>query len=77
MSMTIRAVSVEPTNIHAAALADREVVACRSLLAVAGITLKGPIHLVELSEKLAASRLTIPQRLQIKVALLRNDLVID
>jgi hypothetical protein len=75
--MHIKAVSTEPTNIHAAALADREVVACRSMLAAAGITLKGPITLSELSEKLSASRLSITQRLQVKTALFRNDLVID
>jgi hypothetical protein len=75
--MHIRAVKDEPTFSLLAALEDKEVKACRSMLRAAGIELKGKIPFGELCNKLSESRLTITQRLQIKAFLARNHLIED
>jgi hypothetical protein len=76
--MQINAVIDKSTFDVSAALASREVVAVRSLMAAAGIEQpKGKILLADLDRKLSASRLSIQQRLTIKVALNRAGLIAD
>lgn len=69
-------VSEKPFSIEAA-LASREVIAVRSLMAAAGIEQPtGKISVADLDEKFSKSRLSIEQRLQIKVALFRSGILV-
>jgi hypothetical protein len=68
----------KPTFDISTALGSREVVAVRSLMTAAGIEQpKTKIRLSDLDAKLSASRLTIQQRLEVKVALNRAGLIAD
>jgi hypothetical protein len=72
--MQIHAVT-EPFNLQAA-MTNREIVGCRSILAAADLHPAGRMTLAEVDRKLSGSRLTVTQRLAAKVALQRAGILV-
>ena len=73
--MQINAVTERPTFDISAALGSREMTAVRSLMAAAAIEPKGKLTIAELDEKLAGSRLSTLQKLELKVAMNRAGIL--
>jgi hypothetical protein len=74
--MQINAVTERPTFDISAALGSREMTAVRSLMAAANIAPTARITVAELDQKLADSRLSTLQKLELKVAMTRAGILV-
>jgi hypothetical protein len=74
--LKFNAVSDTSTFNIAAAMANREIVARRSIMAAVGLTnMKAPITLFDLDARLADSKLNNNQKLELKIAMSRAGLI--
>jgi hypothetical protein len=76
MITTLNAVADKATFDISAAMASKEMLAVRSLMAAANIAPTGKIIVAELDAKLANSRLSTQQRLELKVAMTRAGILV-
>jgi hypothetical protein len=68
--------TAKPSFSIEAAMASKEMLAVRSLMAAANIAPTGKIIVAELDAKLANSRLSTQQRLELKVAMTRAGILV-
>jgi hypothetical protein len=76
MKMQINAVTDSNAFSISAAMASREVIGIRSLMAAAGLEPKGRMSTSELDAVLRDSRLSVLQRLELKLALSKSGILI-
>jgi hypothetical protein len=75
--MQIHAIANQPSFNIAAAMQSPEVRAVKSLMASADLRPLGKMSIAEIDRKLSASRLSIQQRLRVKIALDRAGMIED